>query len=456
MRSLTHLGALKADPNVAEAKKLLLKAVAKQQKNYTGVRPPDPELKSHYESAIKNLEKYRGSSLWHPYLGSGLGKGPLVELMDGSVKYDFIGNIGVHHFGHSHPELISVCIDAAISDVVMQGNLQQNTDSLELMDMLITESKLDHCFLTTSGSMANENALKIAFQKNHPANRILAFEKGFCGRTWAMAQITEKPMVRDGIPMCLGVDYVPFFNQNEPEKSTKRAVEVLKRHLWRYPKQYAMMIFELVQGEGGFYPGSTEFFRAIMEILKDNHIATLIDEVQTFGRTSKLFAFQHFGVQDLVDMVSIGKLSQVCATLFTTEYNPQPGFLAQTFTGSTSSIHAAKTMIHLMIKQGFFGPDGKNMKINQHLAKNFEDIAKRHPQLIHGPYGIGGMVAFTPLDGNEERVTKFVHQLYDAGVMSFVCGREPTRTRFLVPVGAVISKDIDAVTKIVEEALLCS
>lgn len=454
--SKTHLGALKSDPRVTEAKKMLLEAVSYQKKSISGVLPPKPELTAHYKQALDNLAEYRGSKLWYPYLGSGIGNGPLVELMDGSVKYDFIGGIGVHHFGHSHPEILSACIDAAISDIVMQGHLQQNTDQMELINLLLTESKLDHCFLTTSGAMANDNALKIAMQKNQPAKRILAFEGGFAGRTWAMAQVTEKPAVREGLPIDLAVDYIPFYDASKPEESTKRAVDKLKNVLWRYPKNHALMIFEMIQGEGGYYPGTSEFFRALMEILKDNHIAIHIDEIQTFGRTSKLFAFQHFGVEDLVDIVTIGKLSQVCATLFTSEYNPRPGLLSQTFSSSTSAIHASKEIIHLMIKESFFGPDGKNMKLNQHFVQNFEGIKKRNPQLIRGPYGLGAMVAFSPLDGDMQRVIQFGKNLFESGVISFICGKNPTRIRFLPPVGVVKPQDIDIVTKIVEETLVLS
>ena len=454
--SKLHLGKLRTDPRVAKAKKTLLEAVSKQQETLTGIRPPDPELKPYYDQALQTLTQCKGSPPWYPFIGSGIGKGVLVELLDGSVKYDFLGGIGVHHFGHSHPELIASSIDAAISDTVMQGNLQQNSDSIDLIEMLVTESKLDHCFLSTSGSMANDNGLKIAFQKNHPAKRVLAFERAFCGRTWAMSQITEKHAVREGLPLMLGVDYIPFYDPKEPKKSTQRAVEVLKRYLWRHPKDYALMIFELIQGEGGFYPGSKEFFRAIMEILKEHHIAIHIDEVQTFGRTSRLFAFQHFGLDDLVDIVTIGKLAQVCATLYTAEYNPHPGLLSQTFTGSTATLHAAKTIIHLMIKERFFGPKGKNMRLHKYFANKLNDISKRHPNLIRGPYGLGGMVAFSPLDGEPQRVKQFCHNLYNAGVMSFICGRNPTRTRFLLPVGAVQTKDIDQVSTIVEKTLLCS
>ncbi|HEY4832105.1 MAG TPA: aminotransferase class III-fold pyridoxal phosphate-dependent enzyme [Waddliaceae bacterium] len=445
---------LKVDQRIAEAKRLILSAVADQQKNLTSIRPPDPELSAYYQDALKTFAKCRGTELWYPYVGSGIGKGAFVKLLDGSVKYDFITGIGVHHFGHSHPELIAAAVDGALSDLVMQGNLQQNSDSLELMELLLEESKLDHCFLTTSGTMANENGFKIAFQKNAPASRILAFEKCFAGRTLAMSQVTDKAAIREGLPLTFGVDYIPFFNPHEPEKSTKHAVEILKNYLYRYPKQYAAMIFEMVQGEGGFYPGNKEFFRTLMQILKDSSIAIIVDEVQTFGRTSKLFAFHHFEIEDLVDIVTIGKLSQVCATLWKAEYNPRPGMLSQTFTSSSTAIQVAKKMIHLMRKENFFGPEGKNMLVNQYFSQNLSEISKQHPHLIRGPYGLGAMIAFTPLDGEMKRVIQFGYNLFHTGVLSFIAGKDPTRIRLLIPVGVVTHEDINTVTKIIEETLL--
>jgi 4-aminobutyrate aminotransferase-like enzyme len=103
--------------------------------------------------------------------------------------------------------------------------------------------------------MANENALKIAFQKNAPASRVLAFEGGFCGRTLALSQITDRPAYRDGLPPTLAVDYVPFFDPGDPPGSTDRALGALRSHLSRHPAQHAAMVLELVLGEGGFYPG---------------------------------------------------------------------------------------------------------------------------------------------------------------------------------------------------------
>lgn len=449
-------GRLAADPRIAQAKKLLCDTVAEYQKTLSGIRPPLPELKQSYDQMLACFGEKRGGPLWFPYLGSGIGNGVLVELLDGSVKYDFISGIGTHYFGHSHSALIESGLDAALSDLVMQGNLEQNGDALALTELLVELSGLDHLFLTTSGAMANENALKIAFQKMAPACRVLAFERCFMGRTLAMCAITDKAAYREGLPPTLDVDYIPFFDPQKPQESIAIAVAALEKLLARYPKQHAAMVFELVQGEGGCHAGSKEFFTALMTILKEHNILIIDDEVQTFGRLPSLFAYQHFGLKDFVDIVTIGKLSQVCGTFYRKELRPRQGLLSQTFTASTSAIRAALAILQHLQEGKFFGPKGRINQIHERFYAHFKAIAERHPQLISGPYGIGCMVAFTPFDGHAQKVIRFVHSLFEAGVIGFITGSHPTRVRFLVPAGAAKDEDIDQAALIIEQTLLRS
>lgn len=446
--------ALANDPRVDEAKRLLLEAVEEQSKKIQGIRPPNAALKTSYQDLISAFNELRGGKLWFPYVGSGIGNGALVELMDGSVKYDCICGIGPHFWGHSNPLAVIAGVDAAISNTVMQGNLQQNEDSFRLSKLLVERSGLDHCFLSTSGAMANENALKLAFHKRTPAARILAFDKCFVGRSLVESQVTDKPAFREGLPMNYHVDYVPFYDHLHPDESTQLAVSVLRKHLGRYPKQHAVMIFELVQGEGGFHPGTSDFFRAIMQILKEHHVTVFVDEVQTFGRTTELFAYQHFGLEEFVDVASIGKLSQVCATLFRASHKPQAGLLSQTFTGSTSSIRAGIALIEDLIHGGYYGPQGRIQKLHLHFTQKLREIANKYPQLIQGPFGIGCMIACTPYDGDTHRSTQFVHDLFEAGVIAFVAGSNPTRVRFLLPAGAIRFEDLDCIAAIVEDVLV--
>lgn len=456
--TMTHADSLHADPRIAEAKRLILEAVADHQQHLTSVRAPRPELADNYQQLLMEFGHMRGGALYFPYLSSGLGNGPWVELANGSVKLDMITGIGVHGFGHSHPALVKAGIDAALSDTVMQGNLQQDTASVRFTRRVVeaacqSGAGLRHCFLSTSGAMANENALKIAFQRNAPANRILAFERCFAGRTLVLSQVTDKAAYRQGLPDTIAVDYLPFFDARDPVGSTQRTLDKFHEHLHRHPGKYACLWMELVQGEGGYHVGDRAFFRALCEMARQHHIAVAADEVQSFGRTTRLFAFQHYELDELVDIVSIGKISQVCATLFNDDYKPRPGLISQTFTGSTWSILAGDVIVQTLLEDGFFGPQGRIAQLHQRFAGHLQRLAKRFPQAVSGPFGIGGMVAFTPFDGSADKAKTLCMKLFDAGLMSFVAGADPTRLRFLMPLGCVQDEHIDIAGQIIERVM---
>lgn len=444
---------IRNDPDFVTAANKILDTASKHSREITGIRPPSDELAVSYAEMIKAFNYYRGIDLFYPYLGSGAGNGALVELADGSVKYDFISGIGVH-FGHSHPALIAASLEAAVEDIAMHGNLQQNRSSYALTQLLVNSSRLPHCFLTTSGAMANENALKLAFQKNAPAHRILAFERCFMGRTLALAQITDKPAFREGLPHLIHVDYLPFYDWRNPMESTERCLEALDTFLNRHPGKYACMCFEMIQGEAGCYPGKPEFFVEIMRKLKKNGIAILVDEIQTFGRTESLFAFQSFGLQEYVDIVTVGKILHLCATLYTGDFRPKPGLIAQTYTASTSSIYGAQAIVNSLLNEGYLGRNGKNMQIRRRFVDHMQRIAQKYPDHFEGPFGHGLMIAATPFKGNKEKVCEFVKALFEAGVIVFTAGSNPTRLRMLVPAGGITNEAIDEVCGLLEEVLV--
>ena len=450
---------LATDPRVLEARNLLAAALSDHQQKLTGIKVSDPARAVDYARLIGDFSQARASGLYFPYLGSGIGRGALVELADGSVKYDFISGIGVHFLGHGHPELMQSGISAALSDTVMQGNLQQNTDSPTVEALLLqlaqsAGSRLKHCFLTSSGAMANENALKLMFQHKPGSTRILAFEHGFCGRTLALAQITDKSQYRAGLPTTLAVDYVPFFEAADPKGSTEKALAALRAHLNRYPGQHAAMCIELILGEGGYWVGDHDFFLTLLTELKANNIAVWFDEIQTFGRTSRPFAFQHFDLAPWADVVTVGKLTQLCATLFTLEFKPRPGLLSQTFTAATSAIDAAQVILNLLIQGDLFGANGRNMRMHELFTQRLAVIATRHPGMLRGPFGIGAMIAFTPLDGSESKAKLLLKSLFDAGVIAFYAGSQPARIRMLPPAPVVTESDIAVVCQIIESTLL--
>lgn len=448
-----------ADPRLKQAKALIEEALKEHSQKISKVQPPRAGLKESYDKLLKEFATYRGGGLFYNYLGTGLGNGALVELADGSVKYDFITGIGVHYFGHSHPGVVKAQVDGAVTNTTMSGNLQQNVDSPKLFKLLLEQANkhgagFDHLFLTSSGVMAAENALKMVFQKRHPAYRVLAFEKCFMGRTIAVSSITDKAAYRKGLPKALDVDYIPFYDHKDHQGSIDRAVSSLKKYFARYPGAYAAFCMELIQGEGGYWVGHKDYFKAIIAECKKQNISIIVDEVQTFMRTKEMFAFQYFGLDKDVDMVNIGKNSQVCATLYRNDHKPEAGLISQTFTSSASAINAAYYIINEVATGGYLGENGKIEKIHKHFAAGLDKLHQKYPDKIEGPWGVGAMVGMTLFKGDMEKSKEFTFKLFENGCLSFIAGAAPTRVRFLVPVGAVTEKDIDEVCKLIEKTLL--
>jgi len=452
---------LRGDPRVAEARRLLHEAWSDHRRAVTGPRPADPGLTAGYDDAIAELERLRGGGLYYPYIGSGFGSGALVELADGSVKYDMITGIGVHAFGHGHARLVDAAFDAALADVTMQGNLQQNDDVARFSRLLLAlaggdqggSTSLAHCFVTTSGAMANENALKMVLQKRSPADRVLALAGCFMGRTLAMSQVTDRAAYRDGLPTVLAVDYVPFFDAGDPVASTRASVAALEAHLRRHPGKHAAMCFELVLGEGGYWPGSAEFFAALMDVVKQHDVPVWVDEIQTFGRTDRPFAFQHFGLDRYVDIVTVGKVTQTCATLFCDDLKPRPALVSQTFTGATASLLTGIAVLEELGGGDYFGPDGRIAEVRRRFVERFEAISSADAGRLSGPFGYGVMLAATVFDGSADVTKRTLRRLFDSGVVAFAAGADPARLRFLPPVGATTDDDVDAVCEILARTL---
>ncbi len=213
---------------LAQGVETILENLRAAKATLTDSRPPSDDLKPEMERYDALANSSRGKGLFVPYVGSGVGNGPLVELIDGSVKYDMVCGIGPHFFGHSDEDLARTALVAATSDIHMQGYFQQNADAIDFTALLAQEagrnSRLKHAFLTNSGAMANDNALKIIYQKNQPADRVLAFEGCFMGRSVAMCQVGDSAAYRQGVPTTIDIDYMPFFDEAEAARTSDAAV----------------------------------------------------------------------------------------------------------------------------------------------------------------------------------------------------------------------------------------
>ena len=409
------------------------------------------------QALIDYVKDLRGRPLFLPYIGSNAGNGVYVELEDGSVKMDLINGIGIFIMGHNHPRLIEAAVEASLLDPLIQGNLQLNRQWIGLAEKLVEiasrKSNLKHCWLTTSGSMANENALKMTRQKNTPARKIITMKEAFAGRTTMMAEISDNPAHKIGLPSYDEVLRVDFFNKNDPH-SMEHSLSQLRKHIGENKGDIAAFVFEPVLGEGGYKVAPRDFFIPLLEECKKEGIAIWVDEIQTFCRTGQFFAYQTLDLGSYVDVVTVAKALQLGATLYTSEYNPGPGLIAGTFAGSTVQLHVGLKILEILDKENYMGPSGKIQSIHQEFVSMLEDLSQSTCKgLISDVEGLGLMVAFTPFNGEKQQQNQVVKTLFKNGLIVFGCGHSPYRIRFLIP-SVMKSKDIAMAKQIIEKSLL--
>lgn len=468
---------LRHSPAVRAAVDAMVAELRAASAGITEVRPPNPALKVSYDALMKRAADVRGRGLLYPYIGSGLGNGALVELADGSVKWDMINGIGVHFFGHSDPDLAALGIMSGLDDTLKHGNLQTNFEAIEFAETLLAEarknSRLKYAYLSTSGAMANENAIKVCYQKHAPASRVIAFRDCFMGRSVTMCQIGDTSDYRQGVPLSTLVDYMPFWDEAAAQRMGKaRFIDMALQHLEmlldRYPGQHACFIFELVQGEGGFNPGDRDYFKALMELCKARRVAVWDDEIQSFGRTNRMFAYEMFNLGEYVDVFCVGKMTQTCATLFTEEYNPKPGLLSGTFTGEGVSFRIGKRILERLRDGNFYDSDrGDAGLFSRHHAefrKQMQAMIARHPDWFpkvvdragneHPHFGgVGGMMKFTPFAGKKDKVNAACKACFEAGVVLFSCGHGPYHVRMLPAIPVLKLEDWSRVFACIEKGL---
>jgi acetylornithine/N-succinyldiaminopimelate aminotransferase len=445
------------NPNVQKLVQDLVSEVSKLNNQVTGVKEANPEFRTNGQSIIEKTGKVRGRPLYYPYVGTGAGSGVYVELEDGSVKLDLINGIGIHLMGHANPRVMAATVRGALSDIVNQGNLQPNREYALFLEKLVQlagrKSRLKYAWLATCGTMANESALKITRQKKSPARMALCFKNAFAGRSTMMAELTDNPAYKVGLPEYNEMLRLPWFDKKDP-RSTEKTLTTMKEHFAKHEGNISTFVFEPMLGEGGYMPAPREFFLPLVDFCKEKGIPVWADEVQTFSRTGEMFAFETLDLGSYIDLCTIAKTAQVGATLYTEEMNPAPGLIAGTFSGTSPALSAGLEILTMLTEGGFLGPQGRIMDIHRKFIDMFNNLNETTCKgKIQDAGGMGLMIAFTPLDGKKDTVEKILKNLFAKGLIAFSCGKDPVRLRFLVP-AIIRDEDIKVVGKIIEQAII--
>ncbi|MTI22360.1 aspartate aminotransferase family protein [Fulvivirga sp. RKSG066] len=225
------------------------------------------------------FEKGEGSRLWD---------------VEGNEYIDALAGIAVCNLGHCHPEVTKAIREQA-GQLVHISNFFVSKPQTELAKKLCTLSNMDRVFFTNSGAESVEGAIKLArkfARSKGKAGEVIAMTNSFHGRTLATIAMGKKTM-QDGFgPMPEGFQQIDF---NDIE-AVKAAIN----------PNTAAIILEPVQGEGGIHVAEKAYLKELREICDKEHIALIFDEIQCgIGRTGKLFAKEHYGVEP--DIMTLAK-----------------------------------------------------------------------------------------------------------------------------------------------------
>lgn len=226
------------------------------------------------------------------------GKGSWLWDDQGNRYLDFMCGLAVTSLGHA-PEKVGAKLKAQIDELWHVSNLFQIPGQEKAAALLTANTCADAVFFCNSGAEANEAAIKLArryHQKVKGTGRyeVITFAQSFHGRTLATLTATGQDKVKEGfLPLPAGFVTVPLHDTAALEAAIG-------------PNTAAIML-EMVQAEGGVHPVKPEFVHHVRKMCEEHGLLLIVDEVQTgMGRTGKLFAHEHYGIEPDIFTVAKG------------------------------------------------------------------------------------------------------------------------------------------------------
>jgi predicted acetylornithine/succinylornithine family transaminase len=300
------------------------------------------------------------------------GKGTRVWDLEGEEYLDFVSGLSVCNLGHCHPKVVKAIQDQA-EKLIHVSNFYYIEPQIQLASLLCKHSFADKVFFCNSGAEANEGAFKLArkYAKEKMGKdryEIITMERSFHGRTLATLTATGQEKFHKGYePLMPGFKYVPFNDIG----AVKNAID---------SKTCAVML-EPIQGEGGVNCPSEGYLKALREICDEKEVLLIFDEVQVgMGRTGKLFAYEHDGVEP--DMLTLAKslaggvpigallIKKGIADSF------KPGDHASTFGGNPLATAAGVAALTTILEEGMLE---NCQKLGDYFISQLEEIKKKFP-----------------------------------------------------------------------------
>jgi 4-aminobutyrate aminotransferase len=391
------------------------------------------------------------------------GSGTVIEDVDGNLFLDFTAGIAVTNAGHCHPEVVAAIKDQSEKLLHMSGTDFYYTPQIELAERLAKSapgSTPKKVFFANSGAEAVEGALKLA-RWHTDRSRVIAFFGSFHGRTYgAMSLSGSKVVHRRGFsPLVPDVHHVPFprgcpAGGCETGCSLVKEIESTLFKRVAPPDEVAAIFVEPVQGEGGYYPLPPGCLPALRQMCDRHGILLVLDEVQSgMGRTGKLFAAEHYGVEPDIICLAKGIASglPLGAIIAKGDVMDWPsGSHASTFGGNPVACRAALATLDLLEK----GYTRNAAERGEQLRAGLRELAGKH-DVLSFVRGLGLMTAVdvvqpgtaSPNPALREQV---IQTAFRRGLLLLGCGE--SAIRFCPPL-CVTAAQVDTAVRVLGEVI---
>jgi 4-aminobutyrate aminotransferase / (S)-3-amino-2-methylpropionate transaminase / 5-aminovalerate transaminase len=391
------------------------------------------------------------------------GEGARLTDVDGNTFIDFTGGVGCLNVGHSHSRVVEAAqeqlerfshTDFTIVPYEVYVRLA------ERLSELVPIANAKAAFFN-AGTEAIENSIKFArAYTGRPA--VVAFEGGFHGRTLLSLSLTSKthPYKAGLGPFAPEVYRLPFPNDYRGP-STEEALAALERALITHvaAETVAAIVIEPVQGEGGFIVAPKEFMAGVRQICDEYGIVMVVDEVQTgFGRTGKLFAIEHYGVEpDLITVAkSIAMGIPLSGVLGKPEIMDAPGDSAVggTYVGNPVAQAAALAVLDVIGEEDLCA---RATTLGNQMRERMESWQERFPQ-VGDVRGLGAMLAIELVEDRKSKTpasdlaTNVTAEAAKRGLLLLKSGIYSNCIRVLAPL-TLSDAELDEALGVWEEAL---
>jgi 4-aminobutyrate aminotransferase len=332
------------------------------------------------------------------------GEGAVVEDVDGNVYLDFCAGIAVAATGHSHPDVVRAVTEQASKFLHISTDYYHEPQVAlgELLAEIAPIGDRARTFFSNSGTEAVEASIKLARYHTKRFN-IIAFLGSFHGRTLgSLAMTSSRTVQRRGFgPMAPGVFHAPYANPyrcpigtSDADSCTRECLAYVERQILTHlvsPDEVAAILVEPIQGEGGYVVPPPEFLQGLAAIAAQHGMLFIVDEVQSgIGRTGKMFAIEHAGVQPDIIIAAKGIASglPMGVTIAREDVMDWPvGAHSNTFGGNPVACAAAIATLQL-VREGLMQ---NAADVGQFLRTALEGLAERH-RLIGDVRGCGLMI----------------------------------------------------------------